>query len=670
MLHSFLGRCTVYYIAGLLLALYFELEILALSTSMFFCLAGMFYFRNKHGYTYECFTALTVLTLGANVAESKIPFQRPLDFTPRSLRTRLILKSPEGQNSFYRRYRASKETPSGDLRNHSVLLELPLASQPLDPGDILEVKGRLSPLPRPLNPGQFNYGEFLKRRGYTAVLRVRDSMSWTKQDLNKSVFLRFRKGIVHYHRQVEHKLEGRGWTTEQQSLFMALLFGQKKSLNASIKDAFKRSGLMHILAVSGLHLGLLVVFLKRFIQSVPFFRRRRMIALGVLLSLLTTYAALTGFSPSVVRALLLFAMLSLSRLLHRNSNTLDALALAALLTLVVDPAALLELGFQMSYAAVFFILWFNQLLRRKKLPVPQYFADLFRVSFSAQLGVLPLSLGTFHQFSAGFMLSNLLVLPCIGPLLGLLWVQLILLETPWDGPWINFGALLLHHFTVGIAELSKHSLFLEHIPFEPFEIYLLYACFLALGLYLQKRSSFWLYASLSLLLFQQAGRSIYLHRELKKERLYIPHIWGQSALVHQQGKIIDLYTEPGDTETDPWLSFQWVYLGLQEKHGLQLGALLPFSGSSLQIKNAYTLVRLGDPPPEARGRQLILWIHDSPRFHFEEILDYYKPDYVVADGSNASYLLPFWEQSCQKYHIAFHATHKKGAFELKAPFDR
>ena len=321
---------------------------------------------------------------------------------------------------------------------------------------------------------------------------------------------------------------------------------------------------MHVLAVSGLHLGLLVVFLKQLIQRIPFFRRRRMIALGVLLTLLTTYAALTGFSPSVVRALLLFAMLSLSRLLHRNSNTLDTLALAALLTLVVDPAALLELGFQMSYAAVFFILWFNQLLRGKKLPVPQYFADLFRVSFSAQLGVLPLSLGTFHQFSAGFMLSNLLVLPCIGPLLGLLWAQLFLLETPWDGPLMNFGALLLHYFTVGIAELSKHSIFIEHIPFEPFEIYLLYACFIALGVYLQKRSSIWLFASLSLLLFQQAGRSIYLHRELKKERLYIPHIWGQSALVHQRGKIIDLYTEAGDTETDPWLSLP---MGLSRSAG-------------------------------------------------------------------------------------------------------
>ena len=666
MLHSFLGRCTVYYIAGLLLALSFELEILALGTAMFFGLTGMFCFRNKYGYAYECFTALTVLTLGASVAESKIPFQEQLDFTPRIISTRLILKSPEGQNSFYRRYQASIATPSGDLRYHSVLLELPLASQPLDPGDILKVKGKLSPLPRPLNPGQFNYGEFLKRKGYTSVLRLRDSMNGTKQGTDDSVFLRFRKWVLLYHRQVEDKLKARGWNTEHQNLFMALLFGQKQSLDDSIKEAFKRSGLMHILAVSGLHLGLLVVFLKRFIQSIPFFRRRRMIALGVLITLLSTYAALTGFSPSVVRALLLFAMLSLSRLLHRNSNTLDTLTLAALLTLVVDPSALLELGFQMSYAAVFFILWFNQLLRGKKLPVPQYFADLFRVSFSAQLGVLPLSLGTFHQFSAGFMLSNLLVLPCIGPLLGLLWVQLFLLETPWDGPWMNFGALLLHHFTVGIAELSKHSIFIEHIPFEPFEIYLLYASFLALGIYLQKRSSIWLFASLSLLLFQQAGRSIYLQGGLKKERLYIPHIWGQSALVHQRGKIIDLYT----AETDPWLSFQWGYRGLQEKYGLQLGALLPFSGRSLQVKNAYTLVRQGDPLPEVRGQQLILWIHDSPRVHFEEILDYYKPDFVVADGSNPTYLLPFWEQSCQKYHIPFHATQKKGAFEMKAPFDR
>ena len=436
----------------------------------------------------------------------------------------------------------------------------------------------------------------------------------------------------------------------------------------STKEHFQRSGLMHILAVSGLHLGLLVVSLKQIFQGFAFLRRRRILAFGLLLILLFIYAALTGFSSSVIRALLLFALLGLSRLLLRNCNTLEALALAALLTLLVHPAAILELGFQMSYAAVFFILWFNQIFRGRKLPIPQYAADLFRVSIAAQLGVLPLSLATFHQFSVGFLVSNFLVLPLIGPLLGVLWVQLLFLEVPWDSAGSNFGSLLLSRFITGIGELSEYSWFIDHLPFRSFELYLLYACFLCFGVFLQKQSRLWLYGALSLFVLQQGGRSIYLLQELRNERFYIPHRWGQSALVHQRGKTIDLYTDFQGSETEIWSSFQWVYRGLQEQHGLQRGALLPFSGNSLQIKNAYTLVRLGDPPPEDRGRQLILWIHDSPRLHFEEILDYYQPDLVVADGSNATYLLPLWAKSCQKYHIPFHATQYKGAFEMEAPF--
>ena len=81
------------------------------------------------------------------------------------------------------------------------------------------------------------------------------------------------------------------------------------------------------------------------------------------------------------------------------------------------------------------------------------------------------------------------------------------------------------------------------------------------------------------------------------------------------------------------------------------------------------LVRLTDPPAHEEVDRVILWLQDSPKIHLDEALHHFRPDLVVADGSNASYLLPLWEESCRKQGIEFYCTQKKGAFLLKAPFE-
>ena len=657
MLKTLLGRCTLYYIAGLLLAYYYEIDMTFLWQTFLIFLGLLCYLTFLHSSRLEIFFVVCWVIAGCAIGESHIAFHKAVDFQPYDLRTQVTIIRLEGKSTYTQRYLGKVHSDSSTLTDQQLLIEVPAVAKTLLPGSIIDTKAKLYPLPQPLNPEQFDYGRFLKNKGYFARLRLKDSLNWQIVGVDPSPQLKILRWSALYHQHVQNRLISNGWTSENQGVFMALLLGQKQDLNSSTKSHFQRTGLMHLLAVSGLHLGLVLLFAKRILMRLSVLREKRTLLAGVLFVLLSLYAVLTGFSPSVVRALVLFGVLLLSRLQRRNMESLHALSLAAFITLLIDPTSLLQLGFQMSYAAVFFILWFNKSLRNFKLPIPQALADGFRVSLAAQLGVLPLSLWTFNQFSASFLLSNLAALPLFSPLLGVLWLQLLFLEIPHHGFLGSFGEITLKAFLGGLQLLSNHSWSIENIPFQKFELYLLYASFACLGFYVQRRTSSWLFLAMGFFVCQQLGRSWSISKENQSTYYLIPHAWGKSALIHKNGRSAEFYSNSSD-----WNDFHWAFVGLQQKKGLEKGAERSIPSSGLQLSDTIHLLRLGDPLPLSFPGQKYLWVQDSPHIHFEEALDYYRPDLVIADGSNASYLLPYWEKSCRKYRIPFYSTQKKGAF--------
>jgi competence protein ComEC len=199
-------------------------------------------------------------------------------------------------------------------------------------------------------------------------------------------------------------------------LVLALLIGDRSELDQKTLQSFTNAGVVHILAISGLHVGILYMFLLILMKFCD--RKRSLIVLRTVIIVLViwAYALLTGFSPSVSRAATMFTLFALAKLINRDVSVFNLIAASAFLNLLINPLLIFHVGFQLSYAAVagivFFVPFFNNYISFSHR-IPDYFFKLFTVSLAAQIATFPISVYYFNQFPTYFWMSNLLVIPLV-----------------------------------------------------------------------------------------------------------------------------------------------------------------------------------------------------------------------------------------------------------------
>jgi len=199
-----------------------------------------------------------------------------------------------------------------------------------------------------------------------------------------------------------------------QDVAITILLGQKDYLGRDTKSVFRDSGVMHILAVSGLHVGILVTLL--FFLAKPFSLKGKALRIYLLgmVCFIWGYAALTGFSPSVIGASVMFSLITFGQMRKIKPSIFNILAFSAMLMIVIDPSVIGEVGFQLSYLAVSGIVLLYPLILRWWLPpnkVCDYFWQIVSVSIAAQLTTFPLTVFYFHSFPPWFLLANIFVIP-------------------------------------------------------------------------------------------------------------------------------------------------------------------------------------------------------------------------------------------------------------------
>ncbi len=278
-------------------------------------------------------------------------------------------------------------------------------------GDVLLVKGAPRQVPGPANPEEFDYKRFLSFKNiyHQQFVKRGDAMrigfdppSW----------------LEHY------ALLSRRWADEalkknisgqrEKGLASALVLGVTDGLDNELLTAYKATGTMHVLAVSGLHVGIvygLVLFLLR-----PLNKKKlgRWIVAGLSIIILWAYAFVTGLSPSVLRAVTMFSFVALAIPAGRRTNIYNTLAASAFFILWYDPFLIMSVGFQLSYIAVLGIVYMQPALYNLWEPTNRLWDEVWKitcVSIAAQLATLPLGLLYFHQFPNYFLLSNLFVIP-------------------------------------------------------------------------------------------------------------------------------------------------------------------------------------------------------------------------------------------------------------------
>lgn len=312
-------------------------------------------------------------------------------------------------------------------------------------GDTLQVRTRWQ---RPGMLGAFDYGKYLRRQGIYATGYA-----------SRNDWIVVGKGHVAWYnmRQVQHRLVERfrelGISGDELGTLSALSLGYRENLDSDLKESFSKAGAMHVLAVSGLHTGILFMVLLALLTGFgrwkPLYaeRSKRVILAIVLIAVMWCYAALTGWSPSVVRSVIMVTVAEVGYMLYERGNTLNTVAAAAVLILLCRPNDLFSVGFQLSFAAVTAIVVLNPILGKSvgtpRNRVLNYVVQLTITSFSAQLGTLPLTLHYFSQTSNYFLITNLIVLPLatvvmVGAVavLTIGWIPLVGVGVSWLLSWV------------------------------------------------------------------------------------------------------------------------------------------------------------------------------------------------------------------------------------------
>ncbi len=323
------------------------------------------------------------------------------------------------------------------------------------PGDLLKVNVRPVRVTNNGNPCEFNHTRYLEGQGirYMAFFRAADITGFSPGK-RRSV----RESSLITARRMTDTFSRAGLRGEELGLIMALTIGDKELLEKERLTSFSRSGAMHIMAVSGLHVGMISMALSWLL----FFLRgklRRARPL-VIVPVLWGFAFITGLSPSVLRATIMFTFLQAGNLLGRPAAAMNNLFASAFIIIAAHPGVIFEAGFQLSYLAVAFIIAFYAPLYRlirTRNRILDYLWQMTAVSLAAQAGTLALSVRLFNIFPLLFLVTNIIVIPI--SFVVLLLAMALLIVSPFP-PAASFLAMLLDHlaaFTLGFTGIISSA---------------------------------------------------------------------------------------------------------------------------------------------------------------------------------------------------------------------
>lgn len=369
------------------------------------------------------------------------------------------------------------------------------------PGHKVYVSGTLRELPAASNPKAFDYGRYLARNGFSGQMFIRTD---DLQVLGNSSPATLRLIAANVREGVLQTLHRYGVSEANLPVISALLLGDRQGLDREMTEQFIRSGAIHILAVSGLHVGILFLMINALLSL--FFNSRHPARIIISVTLLVIYAFITGFSPSVSRAVLMFAILQIGKAFNREANMFNLLCVSAFILLICNPMFLFHAGFWLSHLAVAGIVAYYPVINGLfafRFIVWRWLWSIISVSLAAQITTFPYSIYMFGAFPLYFLLANVFVLPVVAPILIFAFLILVLQPVPFLAR-VAGGLLndLIDFMTAMVSWIEGlPGAYAEHLWFSLPLLIVLYAMvFFLYRLYIMPSWRGWLKLSLSALL--------------------------------------------------------------------------------------------------------------------------------------------------------------------------
>jgi competence protein ComEC len=310
--------------------------------------------------------------------------------------------------------------------NEFIVFYLKNQGKSLFKGDVVLLTSNLNKIHNNGNPGEFDAENYWSKKGIFYTAFVDEEGYLLLEHRSSNWFVNTMDGCRNY---LSHALS-ENLTGKELAIAQALILGDKSLLDQEIKNSFTNTGAMHVLAVSGLHIGIIMHILMVVLGYFPKMISRNN-ALAAVLIVMWIYAFITGMSPSVVRAVFMFSVLVLAQVFGKQYHSINALFFTGFALCLVDPFVLYDIGFQLSFLAMLGIFLLNKPIGELMYIENKWLRKVWEgtaIGFSAQLMTTPLSLYYFHQFPNYFILTNIGLMASSGLILG---AGIFLFATSW-----------------------------------------------------------------------------------------------------------------------------------------------------------------------------------------------------------------------------------------------
>ncbi|WGH75362.1 ComEC/Rec2 family competence protein [Tenacibaculum tangerinum] len=647
-----LWNCTplylAYTLAGLLAVLYFlkrfqKREVFSLGSWLLFVLLGIgtTYIHNpkNHAAFYE---------------------HQLTEHSTSILTIEKVLKT----GNYHLKYVAKVSQVDSFKTNGYVLLNLQKDSvlSPLKVGNRIFIKTPFKEVPPPLNPHQFNYKKYLAKQ-YIYHQVFLNKQQYRELENAASSFIGLSARI---REKVQNSLERYSFSANEFAVINALLLGQRQEISKELLQNYTNAGAIHILAISGLHIGILLLLLSYVLKPLEKLPYGILIKTSCIVVLLWSFAFIASLSASVVRAVTMFTFVAIGQSFKRKKVIEYSLISSMFFLLLLKPMFVFDVGFQLSYLAVFGIVWVQPLLYQLWKP-KRWLADkvwsLFCVSVAAQVGVLPLSLYYFHQFPGLFMLSNLMIVPFLGIILffGILVILLALLnilpECIADG--YGWVISMMNYFVDWVSK--QETFLLKEIPLSFLTMFAWYLFIISLyRVWIRKttRNSILLLTSIIVL------QGVYVYEKYqtsRKNEFIVFHKSRNSIFGKRNGKEVTIHSSLNDSILRQEKLLQSYRIGEQvfSKHIDSVFGITSYKNKQILIVDSlgiYQINGLHNP---------VVILTNSPKINLSRLISTLKPQQIIADGSNYTSYIHRWKATCYQQKTPFWHTGQKGDYIFK-----
>ncbi len=549
----------------------------------------------------------------------------------------------------WKNYKASIKQIEENKATGSVLLKVKGEG-----ADILQIGAtyigylKLNKLANKTFPYGFNYADYLRGKGIThQVWASKSDLILLPNQGNELV-----QFIANLQINLNTALKKQRLDAKVIQFTQALVLGNKKELDKGVSADFKNAGVIHILAISGLHIGIIYLVFVWLFKLLFYQYKYRFFRSVTVIFLLWMFAWFSGASDSALRATTMVTCFEISRLLLRSQHPLNALFLSVFVLFFVTPQIIFSVGFQFSVVAVAsIIIGVPKMLKllESKWWLLKYLWGITCVSTCAQIGLLPLSIYYFHQFPLLFLVANIPIMFCIPVIMGyaifvVVCGYFVVLPNVISSIY-NFSITYLIRFVGWIASLD--SFLLKEVYISKITVWVFYIIFLYLWWIYSNFEKALKYLSFPLSLIAITG-FIEFNRKRIKNEVWLLNDYRNSIIVDISANKIQIHAENELTDIDKVFKIEPISAKLH-----QLNIIYNPLKEAYIIDNKNILIVSDNYIPKLNTVVDILIISNSPKINFERLLKETQPRKVIFTANNKHYLLRGLELLCKKRNIYF-----------------